>query len=89
MSKSTAGDVVFLGSAKLDWSLLPRFSVNKMSIETLSARSDARLQVETYCQSLVDAGGAQWWVNDVGENELHMRNGEAYLFGELGVTRLR
>jgi hypothetical protein len=51
--------------------------------------SEARRQVESYCQSLVDAGKARWWINDVGNAELHMDSGEAYLLGELGVTRLR
>ena len=51
--------------------------------------SEARRQVETFCQSLVDAGTAQWRINDAGYAELHMGNGEAYLLGDLGVTRLR
>ncbi|AIV49395.1 hypothetical protein X899_2985 [Burkholderia pseudomallei TSV 25] len=51
--------------------------------------SDARRQVEAYCQSLVDTGEAQWRVNDEGYTELHMEGGEAYLFGEFGVTRLK
>jgi hypothetical protein len=51
--------------------------------------AQARRRVEAYCQSLVDVGRAQWRVNDEGDTELHMASGEAYLFGELGVTRLR
>ena len=60
--------------------------------------SEARRQVEAYCQSLVDAGAAQWRIKDAryagyagyaGYAELHMGNGETYLLGELGVTRLR
>jgi hypothetical protein len=60
-----------------------------ISMDPINERSDVRGQVETYCQSLVDTGAAQWCVNDSGEIELHMESGEAYLFGELGVTRLR
>jgi hypothetical protein len=51
--------------------------------------SEARRQVEAYCQSLVDAGAAQWRINDAGCAELHMDNGETYLLGQLGITRLR
>ncbi len=51
--------------------------------------SDARRQVEAYCQSLVDAGAAEWRSNDAGRSELHMNSGEAYLLDERGVTRLR
>lgn len=50
---------------------------------------DARSQVEEYCQSLVDMGEAQWWINDTGRTELHLDSGEAYLFGEQGVTRVK
>jgi hypothetical protein len=60
-----------------------------ISIDPINERSEARRQVETYCQSLVDSGVTQWRVNDSGDIELHMESGEAYLFGELGVTRLR
>lgn len=51
--------------------------------------SEARRQVEAYCQSLVDAGGVHWRTNAAGESELHMESGEVYLFGEQGITRLR
>jgi hypothetical protein len=51
--------------------------------------SEARRQVEAYCQSLVVAGVAQWRINDAGYAELHMGNGETYLLGDLGITRLR
>jgi hypothetical protein len=51
--------------------------------------SEARRQVESYCQSLVDAGAAQWWVNGDGDAELHMDTGEACLFGDQGVRRLK
>jgi hypothetical protein len=53
-----------------------------------SDSSEDRRQVETYCQSLVDAGVADWRVN-AGDTELIMCSGEVYVFGELGVTRLR
>jgi hypothetical protein len=63
--------------------------MNATSIDSVSELSEARHRVEAYCQSLVDTGEARWWVNDDGDVELHMESGEAYLFGELGVTRLR
>lgn len=63
--------------------------MNTIAAELPSELSDARRQVEAYCQSLVDTGEAQWRINDDGYTELHMEGGEAYLFGEFGVTRLR
>jgi hypothetical protein len=63
--------------------------MSTISIDLMDELSEARRQVESHCQSLVDAGKARWWINDVGNAELHMDSGEAYLFGELGVTRLR
>jgi hypothetical protein len=51
--------------------------------------SDARRQVEAYCQSLVEIGEARWWINDTGCTELHLESGEAYLFDEQGVTRVK
>lgn len=63
--------------------------MNMISIEPLNELSDARHRVEAHCQSLVDTGEAQWWVNDDGDTELHMKSEAAYLFGELGITRLR
>jgi len=63
--------------------------MNMMSPSLTGELSDARRQVESHCQSLVDAGTAQWWVNDDGDTELHMESGETYLFGDLGVTRLK
>lgn len=62
--------------------------MNTTSIDLLDKLSELRRQVESHCQSLVDAGSAQWWVNDDGDTELHMDSGETYLFGDLGVTRL-
>ncbi len=59
------------------------------TIPSMDELSEARRQVEFYCQSLVSAGTAQWWVNDSGDIELHMKSGEAYLFGDQGVTRLK
>ncbi len=50
--------------------------------------ADARRQVESYGQALVDAGAARWWLNEDGHTELHLESGEAYLFGDEGVTRL-
>jgi len=51
--------------------------------------SRARSHVESYCQFLVDAGRARWCVNDEGNTELHVQSGEVYLFGDLGVMRLK
>jgi hypothetical protein len=50
--------------------------------------SEARREVQIYCQSLVDAGVADWRVN-AGITELTMESGEIYVFGEQGITRLR
>jgi len=63
--------------------------MNMISPSLTGELSDARRQVESYCQSLVDAGTAQWLVNDDGDTELHMESGETYLFGDMGVTRLK
>lgn len=59
------------------------------TIDVTETLSEARGLVESYCQSLVDAGSAQWRINEDGSVELHMDNGEAYLFGDLGVMRLK
>jgi hypothetical protein len=66
--------------------MLPMITV---SVDRIGESTEARRQVESYCQSLVDTGTAQWRVNDDGDTELHIDSGEAYLLGELGVTRLR
>jgi hypothetical protein len=58
-------------------------------MDVMDSLSEARRLVESHCQSLVDAGLAQWRVNDDGDTELHLDSGEAYLFGDLGVTRLK
>lgn len=63
--------------------------MNTISAAVMDELSGARRQLESYCQSLVDAGAAQWWVNSDGDVELHMDSGETYLFGDQGVTRLR
>jgi hypothetical protein len=62
--------------------------MNAIPIDQLNELSKARRRVEAYCQSLVDAGAARWAVNSDGDTELHLESGEAYLFGELGITRL-
>jgi|694.fasta_scaffold08319_13 hypothetical protein len=62
--------------------------MNTIPQSLIGESSDARRQVEAYCQSLVDTGEAQWRINDDGYTELHMEGGEAYLFDEFGVTRL-
>jgi hypothetical protein len=58
-------------------------------VDAMGERAEARRRVEAFCQSLVDIGQARWRVNEGGDTELHMASGEAYLFGELGLTRLR
>lgn len=63
--------------------------MNMISTDLTEQLHDARGKVETYCQSLVDSGAARWWVNEAGYTELHMEGGQAYLFGEYGVTRLK
>ncbi|MCJ0762516.1 hypothetical protein [Variovorax terrae] len=63
--------------------------MNMISTVLRDEVSEARRQVESHCQSLVDAGSAHWQVNDDGDPELHMDSGETYLFGERGVTRLK
>ncbi|MGO4156101.1 hypothetical protein [Cupriavidus sp. YAF13] len=66
--------------------------MHSIFIEPTNEQADARRQIEAYCQSLVDVGTAQWRVGDTGDTgaiELHMESGEAYLFGDWGVTRLR
>jgi len=63
--------------------------MNTISIDLMDKLSEARRQVESYCQSLVDSGMAQWQVNEDGDTELRMESGEAYLFGDLGVARLK
>ena len=64
-------------------------AVNWMSSDQIHDFPEARSRVEACCQSLVDAGAARWWINDAGHTELHMNSGESYLFGELGITRIR
>ncbi|WP_454672948.1 hypothetical protein [Achromobacter pestifer] len=73
----------------MDSSQSPRVFANTIPHEPMNGPFDARRQVQAYCQSLVDSGEAQWRVNDDGYAELHMRGGETYLFGELGLTRLK
>jgi len=60
------------------------------SLETSSVDEQAlQRAVESHCQSLVDAGMAFWRINSDGQTELQMASGEAYLFGDGGVTRCR
>lgn len=63
--------------------------MNTIAIDLMDEVSEARRQIESHCKSLVDAGMAQWWINDDGDTELHMKNGETYVFCDVGVTRLR
>jgi hypothetical protein len=67
----------------------PDMAVNWMSTSPTNDFPEVRSRVEAYCQSLVDTGAARWWINDAGHTELHMNSGESYLFGELGITRIR
>jgi hypothetical protein len=67
----------------------PDMAVNWMSTSPTNDFPEVRSQVEAYCQSLVETGAARWWINDAGYTELHMNSGESYLFGELGITRIR
>jgi hypothetical protein len=78
-----------LAATCLEWSKSPRFPMNTMSADVIDESTEARRRVEAHCQSLVDASAAQWWINDDGDTELHMDSGEAYLFGDHGVTRLK
>lgn len=63
--------------------------MSTISIDRVDELPQTRHEVECFCQTLVDAGAAQWWVNEEGNTELHLASGEAYLFGELDVTRLK
>ncbi|WP_338801904.1 hypothetical protein V9L13_06425 [Pseudomonas sp. RSB 5.4] len=63
--------------------------MNTTSTDKMEWLSEERRQVETYCQSLVSAGAAQWRINENGDPELHLESGEAFLFGNVGVTRLK
>lgn len=63
--------------------------MHSIFIEPTNEQADARRRIEAYCQSLVDIGTARWRVGDTGAIELHMESGEAYLFDEWGVTRLK
>jgi hypothetical protein len=65
------------------------FPSNLRSREQASEESEARRQVEAYCQSLVDIGAAQWRVDEAGATELHLESGEAYLLGKRSMTRLK
>ena len=67
----------------------PDVSVNWMSTSPMNGFPEVRCRVEAYCQSLVDTGAARWWINDAGHTELHVNGGGSYLFGELGITRIR
>jgi hypothetical protein len=64
-------------------------TVNWMSTSRMNDFPEVRSRVEAYCQSLVHAGAARWWINDAGHTELHMNSGESYVFGKLGITRIR
>ena len=63
--------------------------MNPISADPTDEATDARRRVEAYCQTLVDAGDAQWRVGAEGGTELHLASGERYRFGEFGVTRLK
>ena len=63
--------------------------MSTISVGLIDELSEARRRIESYCRSLVDAGTAQWWVNDEGDTELHMQSGESYLLSDRGMTRLK
>lgn len=67
----------------------PDIPMNWMPASPTNDFPDVRCRVEAYCQSLVGIGAARWWIDDAGHTELHMNSGESYLFGELGITRIR
>lgn len=51
-------------------------------------RAEAKHQVMADLQAFVDAGLAQWRVNDDGDTELHLNSGEVFLIGENDLVRL-
>ena len=55
---------------------------------TAVQRAEAKHQVMADLQAFVDAGFAQWWVNDDGDTELHLNSGEVFLIGENDLVRL-
>ncbi|TFZ44662.1 hypothetical protein E5C33_13540 [Stenotrophomonas maltophilia] len=63
--------------------------MNTISVDLTDEVADTRRQVEAYCQTLVDAGSAQWCINEQGRTELHLVDGAVHLLGEFGVTRLK
>jgi hypothetical protein len=56
--------------------------------EVLPVRDDFRDVFEAYCQLLVSTGMALWRIRDDGHREFHLKTGETYVLGDLGVTRL-
>ncbi|MFM0523131.1 hypothetical protein PQR08_37545 [Caballeronia jiangsuensis] len=65
------------------------FSRRVAALKATDEISASRRQVEFYCQTLVEAGAAEWDVNDTGEIELQLTSGEVYVFGYIGITRRR
>ena len=65
------------------------FSRGAAASEATDEISELRRQVQCYCQALVEAGAAEWDVNDSGEIELQLKSGEVYVFGYIGITRRR
>lgn len=63
--------------------------MNTISMALLDRLSEARRQVEIYCQTLVDTGAAYWLTNENGDTELHLDSGEIFLLDDWGVTRLK
>lgn len=58
-------------------------------VDPAEQSTEARRQVETWCQALVDAGAARWRINDAGDAELETVSGEAYRLDDAGVTRCK
>jgi len=63
--------------------------MNALADNAMNALFESRRRIEAYCQLLVDAGLARWQTGEGGVIELHMDSGETYVFGDMGMTRLR
>ncbi|MNO98232.1 hypothetical protein D3C76_899730 [compost metagenome] len=48
-----------------------------------------RIQVSLSFQEAVNAGSADWRINEVGETEFHLKTGEIFLLQETTVLRLK
>jgi hypothetical protein len=48
-----------------------------------------RIQVSLSFQEAVNAGSADWRINEAGETEFHLKTGEIFLLQETTVLRLK